>query len=70
MLIVIVLYLVLLALSIKVAFKSVDKRFTVFYCSCYVLSLVLLVLHSIGTHIPGPADWIMKLAESLALIEP
>lgn len=69
-LIVIVLFLALLAMSLKAAFKSGDKQSTTFYRACYGLSLELLALHSVGVYAPGPSDLIMKLAESLALIQP
>ena len=59
------LFFVLSAISLRAALENGDRKYTIFFCSCLLLSLLTLVLHSMGLHVLGPTEMIIKIAEIL-----
>ena len=66
--IIVVMLAGLLYADLRCIFHNGQKRLIWFYSICFVVSAVILILHSLNIPMSGPSQWIMELARSLSLL--
>jgi hypothetical protein len=64
-----VIMLGLLVVNLRSILTSGRKQFAWFYSICFVITLAILIMNSLGISLYSPSDLIFDIARKLALIK-
>jgi len=63
------IYLILIAVDLRSAFKTASASLKWFFAICYAASFVVLMLYSRGVVLYGPSQLVISAAKALGLMK-